>query len=406
MPTKVVLDGTLFSECQMIGANRDGMMRLTEDITERLILNKELDINFVNTLYIEKYDSALKCFINDKYPNHINKLFSKKPPFFSNILKWKRFFRTKLAKVPINPYYKELDELDVFHSFYYPFPKSILKNNIKKSITYLDIIPLKLKGYPDDLIQRTKNIVDCIAGNFAISISEFSKQDLLNYDKRIKEENVFVVPLAASPNLFYQNKNEKDWAFVKEKYDLPDNFFLCVSGNDLRKNIKHIIKSFNKLLLQEKYSDLHLVLTGNASHNNSMLTDLKISSEVRKKICIPNKFIDSADLAVLYSNSICFFFMSLYEGFGLPALEAMQCGTPTVVSNTTSLVEVVGEGGVLLSPTDEDALCETMNNIYNNSTLRIKLAKAGLIQASKFSWDRCAIEYADIFKKIGTNFDK
>lgn len=403
MSTKVVLDGTLFSECEMLGANRDGMMRLTEDITDRLVLNKELDINFVNTLYIEKYDKSLKHFINVHYPSHSNKIFSKKPPFFSNILSWKELFRIKLAKVPINPYYKELDELDIFHSFYYPFPKSILKNSIKKSITFLDIIPLKLNGYPEDLIQRTKNVVDSIAGNFAISISEFSKQDLLNYDKRVKEENVFVVPLAASHDLFYQNKSETDWAFVKKKYSLPDNYFLCVSGSDLRKNIAHIIKSFSKLLLQEKHTDLHLVLTGNASHNSSLLDELNISSVVRKKICMPKNYIDSKDLAVLYSNAICFFFMSLYEGFGLPALEAMQCGTPTVVSNVTSLPEVVGEGGILLPPTDIDVLCDTMNNIYINIELRKKYSLAGLEKAATFSWQRCADEYADIFKTIKTN---
>lgn len=403
MSTKVVLDGTLFSECEMLGANRDGMMRLTEDITDRLVLNKELDISFANTLYIEKYDSSLKRFINEKYPSHKNKIFSKKPPFLSNILKWKGLFRTKLAKVPISPFYKELNELDIFHSFYYPFPKSVLKNDIKKSITYLDIIPLKLNGYPEDLIQRTKNVVECIAGNFAISISDFSKQDLLNYDKRVKEENVFVVPLAASHDLFYQNKNEADWAFVKEKYNLPDNYFLCVTGNDKRKNVAHIVKSFSEFTQQEKPKDLFLVLTGNAGHNHVMIEALNIPKSVRDKIVIPASFIDSQDLAVLYSNAMCFFFMSLYEGFGLPALEAMQCGTPTVVSNTTSLPEVVGEGGILLPPSDIAALSNIMNRMYNEESLRNKYSAAGLLKAETFSWQRCADEYANIFKTISTN---
>ena len=402
--TKVVLDGTLFAECEMHGANRDGMMRLTEDITERLILNKELDLSFASTIYIEKYDTALKQFVSKNYKGYSNKIYSKKPPVLSNLLKWKRLFGRNLSKIPITPFYSQINDSNLFHSFYHPFTNAVLKNNIKRSITFLDIIPLKFNGYPESLINRTKDIVNSIVSNYAISISEFSKNDLLNYDGRVKPENVFVAPLAASKTLFYKNDNVGEWEHVKAKYSLPQNYFLCVAGSDIRKNIPHIIKSFNNFLLQEKYTDIHLVLTGNGSHNISMLNDLNVGGFVRSKIFIPERFIDSSDLAVLYSNAKCFFFMSLYEGFGLPALEAMQCGTPTVVSNTTSLPEVVGEGGILLSPTDEDALSQTMSDIYNDESLRIKLAEAGLKKASTFSWDRCANEYAEIFKKITTNF--
>ncbi|MBP6431255.1 MAG: glycosyltransferase family 4 protein [Ferruginibacter sp.] len=394
------MDGTLFAECEMLGANRDGMMRLTEDVTDKLILESEIDLSFINTLNIEKYDTALKKFVKKKYPNHTSKIISTTPPKFTNIFKWKNSFRKNLPSFLIDTNCKELNQFNIFHSFYYPFSKAISKNKIKKSITYLDIIPLKLNGYPKNLVERTKNIVSCIAGNYAISISEFSKQDLLNYDNRIKAENVFVAPLAASPFLFYQSKNVQDWYIVKEKYKLPDNYFLCVAGNDSRKNVRHVITSFNKLLLQQKYKDIHLVLTGNTSHSVSMLDELNISAEIRAQICMPKGYIDSKDLAVLYSNSISFFFMSLYEGFGLPALEAMQCGVPTVVSNVTSLPEVVGDAGILLPPTDVDALCETMNNLYLSDELREKYSTAGLKRAEQFSWGRCANKYATIFKLI------
>ena len=400
---KVVLDGTLFAECQMQGANRDGMMRLTEDITQRLVLNKEIDISFASSLFIEKYDTSLKSFVAAHYPDHINKIFSKSPPLFSNILKWKQLFRKRLPNLPVSPYFREINGLDVFHSFYYPFTNTVLRNSIKRSITFLDIIPLRFKGYPNHLINRTKQIVECIASDYAISISDFSKQDLLDYDKRVNPEKVFVVPLAASKELFYQNKNESDRKRVKEKYGFPDNYFLCLAGNDIRKNVPHIVKCFNKFFLQEKPTDLHLVLTGNGSHSRSMLDVLNISKPVRDRIFIPDRFIDSTDLAVLYSNAKCFFFMSLYEGFGLPTLEAMQCGVPTVSSNTTSLPEVVGDAGILLSPTDEDELCEVMSGMYKSTSLSKKYEDAGLKRAESFSWQRCADEYAAIFKTIASH---
>ncbi len=404
MAIKVVLDGTLFSECEMQGANRDGMMRLTEDITDRLVLNSELEINFANTLYIEKYDKLLKKFVKDHYPQNYNNIISKRTPFLTNLLKWKGLYRTKLAKLPISPYYKEIDACDIFHSFYYPFSSSISKNKINRSITFLDIIPLKRAGYPEVLVKRTKDVVDSVVSNFGISISEYSKQDLLNYDKRAKQENIFVAPLAASKELFYQNKNESDWELVKNKYQLPDNYFLCVAGNDKRKNIAHIIKCFSEFFLQEKPQDLYLVLTGNCTHNRTMLDELEIPKMVCDRIYTPLTFIDSKDLAVLYSNAMAFFFMSLYEGFGLPALEAMQCGVPVVASNTTSLPEVVGEGGIQLPPDNVDELCNVMSVLYKDETIRKKYEIAGLKRADTFSWQRCADEYANIFKTITTNF--
>ena len=400
--TKVVLDGTIFSECEMRGANRDGMMRLTEDITKELVLNNEVDISFANTVYIKKYQSKLKDFVQKNYPQHTNKTFLKQIPSITNIFRWKELFRTQFSGMMPSPSYKKLNDYDVFHSFYYPFSASLQKRKIKKSITFLDIIPLLFHGYSQPLINRTLKIVDSIRENYAISISEFSKQDLLNYDKRIEDKKVFVVPLAASKELFYQNKTKKDWDIVKQKYSLPENYFLSVAGSDSRKNIRTVIKSFTKLILQEKIKDLHLILTGNGSHNHQILEELNVPLEVSAKIFIPITFIDSQDLAVLYSNAVCFFFMSLYEGFGLPALEAMQCGTPVVVSNTTSLPEVVGDAALTINPTDIDALCSAMLLLYDSADLRSRYSTAGLKRAEQFSWSRCADEYATIFKEIAS----
>ena len=399
-PVKVVLDGTLFAECEMQGKNRDGMMRLAEEVTSKLVLNDALDISFANTVYIKEYDAALKRFITEHYPANADKIFAKKPPFFSDLLKYKKLFRTFLSKVPLSPYYSKINEMDVFHSFYYPFPKPVQKNKIKRSITFLDIIPLRMHGYPSHLIDRTKQVVESIRPNHAISISEFSKQDLLDYDKSIDASQVSVVPLAASRELFYPEKSAEKWKDVKKKYDLPDNYFLCVAGSDIRKNIPHVIKSFSKYVLQEKPADIHLLLTGNAAHNPSLLKQLNIPAEVRSKIYTPQTFIATEDLAAIYSNAICFFFMSKYEGFGLPALEAMQCGTPTVTSDATSLPEVVGDGGIMLPTLDEDMLCDVMSKMYSDAELRKKYSAAGIKRAGEFSWQRCADEYAEIFKSL------
>ena len=173
-----------------------------------------------------------------------------------------------------------------------------------------------------------------------------------------------------------------------------------MSSNDRRKNLPHLIRSFSKFVLQEKPRDLYLVLTGNSTHGRFTVDELNIKGTVKNRILVTDRHIDDEDLSEIYSHSLCFFFMSLYEGFGLPALEAMQCGVPVVTSNTTSLPEVVGDAGIMLSPTDEDALCGAMNEIYHSKELRDRYSRSGLERAKQFSWQRCAEEYANIFKRI------
>lgn len=123
----------------------------------------------------------------------------------------------------------------------------------------------------------------------------------------------------------------------------------------------------------------------------------------RDRVFVTEKHIDDEDLSAIYSHSLCFFFMSLYEGFGLPALEAMLCGVPVVTSNTTSLPEVIGDAGITLSPTDEDALCGIMNEVYRSEELRDRYSRAGLGRSGQFSWQSCAEDYASIFERIAAD---
>jgi glycosyltransferase involved in cell wall biosynthesis len=402
MTTKVIIDGSLFSECEMNRSKRSGMLRIAEEVAKNIIENDELEVSFANTTYNKQHDELLRKFVYDNYPSHKNKVISKKPFFVSTIPKWGGLLKRLERRLSLGITVQEVERNDVFHSFYYPFPKNIQKDKIKKSLTFLDIIPLRIGGYPEGLIDLTKKVIESIAPNFAISISEFSKRDLIDYDNRICPERVFVAPLAASRKVFFQNKSSDEWQAVKIKYKLPDNYFLSVSSNDHRKNLPHLIKSFNKFIIQEKLQDLYLVLTGNSTYRRSVLDELNINETVKKRIIITETYIDDEDLSVIYSNSLCFFFMSLYEGFGLPVLEAMQCGVPVVTSNTTSLPEVVGDAGIILPPSDEDALCGVMNEMYGSKELRDKYSRLGLERAKRFSWQRCAEEYANIFKRIAS----
>lgn len=396
MAVNIVVDGVILADCERKGKIRHGVTRVAEEITKRLINDCELDLYFANTLQTTEEDHLLRTYLAKLNGKQRFNILSY--PFATAKVPALQKFSAKMMQRLYPGTLPGINKYNIYHSFYYPFSENVQKANITKSITYLDIIPLRMDGYAQ-YAELMKSIVRSITPNHAIAISQFSKDDLCNYDKRVEAERVFVVPLAADKSLFYQNRNRKDWHTVKNKYGLPDNYFLSISGTDKRKNLEHLMYAFNALVLQENTGDLQLVMTGNLSFEKTVFQQLKIDQKTRKRIVFA-KPIEEADLSIVYSNALCFFFMSLYEGFGLPVLEAMQCGTPVITSDVTSLPEVVGNAGIMLPPNDEDALCSAMLKMCNDSQLRSSLSLLGLQQAAKFSWERCAAEYADIFKKI------
>ncbi len=401
VPLKIITDGSLLAECQMRGPVRFGMHRVAEDLNRHLLRSASLDIYFANSIYSGRYHDNLKKYLNENYPGYAKKIVSSFPYLNPQVPKVSkttdRYFQLIAPPVQI----RHLDQYDLFFSYYYPFSSNVLRSSVKKCITLLDIIPLRMSGYSKAEINTTQKVIESIVPNFAVAISEYSKMDLCDFDKRVDPKRIFAAPLAASPEMFFVNTDKEKWMQVKKKYQLPDRYFLSVSSIDKRKNLPHLIKSFNKFILQENPADLYLVLTGNTTYGESILHQLGISSKVRDRIVLA-KSIANNDLSVVYSNAECFFFMSIYEGFGLPALEAMQCGTPVVTSNATSLPEVVGNAGIMLDPLDEDALCDAMGKMYSNEEMRKKYSMMGLSRSKQFSWQKCADEYESIFKKIVT----
>lgn len=396
MSVRTVIDGVLLADCERRPQIRYGTNRVAEEVTKRLLHHPALQLYFANTRLTQEEDTFLRKYLSRLDVNR------------SRMLSYPLagFPVTKLDKLAAQATRSlrpgtvtRLDRFDLFHSFFYPFSKSVQRSKITKCITYYDIIPLRIEGYEENA-GRMKAIIESIIPNFSISISQFSKDDLCGYDKRVDPQRIFVAPLAADKNLFYPNKQAADWQRVKAKYDLPDRYFLSISGLDKRKNLEHLIYAFDKLVLQQNTHDLCLVMTGNMSFENTVFQRLDIDKKTKEKI-IFTRSLDEADLCVVYSHALCFFFMSFYEGFGLPVLEAMQCGTPVITSNATSIPEVVGNAGIMLPPHDRDSLCSAMWKVYTDGALRSQLSQSGLKRADEFSWDRCAQTYAAIFKEIG-----
>jgi glycosyltransferase involved in cell wall biosynthesis len=114
-------------------------------------------------------------------------------------------------------------------------------------------------------------------------------------------------------------------------------------------------------------------------------------------------YVPDEDLSALYSGARAFVFPSLYEGFGLPLLEAMQCEVPVIASNTTSIPEVVGDAGILVDPKDVDALCQALLDLLTDNSLSQELKRKGLERAKLFSWDKSAADTVEVYKRIISN---
>ena len=222
-----------------------------------------------------------------------------------------------------------------------------------------------------------------------ICISQSTRNDLCNYAKTIDPGKVSVIPLAASGK-FYQCTDRQTKTLLRLKYGIPSDaaYFLSVSTLESRKNIDLTIKSFVRILQEEKRKDLYLVLTGAKGWRYDQIFSAIDNADYFRNKIILTGYVPDEDLAPLYSGALAFVYPSFYEGFGLPPLEAMQCGTPVITSNTSSLPEVVGDAGIMLAPTDADGLCQAMLRVYTDSELRGAMKQKSLERAKLFSWQR------------------
>lgn len=284
-----------------------------------------------------------------------------------------------------------LEHADIYHSPHTPFPAAVHENKtIRKFITCHDFIPLKNPEFFSDCSPDFMNgVLACLKPeNFAFCVSETTRNDVLNFSS-MPPERVFVTPLAASPELFFPVTSPEKLRATRQKYQLGDqSFFLALSAHDPHKNFPFLIRCFGALVESGELKDTNLVIVGhNLGRNPDAQKAVAEFPKVKDRILIAG-FVPDEELAALYSSATAFLFPSLAEGFGIPPLEAMQCGVPVISSNTTSMPEVVGDAGILLPPTAAEAWCQAMLNVSRDESLRAELSKKSLQRSKLFSWQR------------------
>jgi glycosyltransferase involved in cell wall biosynthesis len=222
--------------------------------------------------------------------------------------------------------------------------------------------------------------------DFIITDSTWVKEQVEEHWK-IPGDRVVSAPLAASAALFYPEARADRHTEVRCQYAIPDGeYLLGVNRAERRKNLPHLVRAFVQMIRETTADAANLVLVGDHDWDPAALFSTPHDRDIaRSRIVLTGQVLDQ-DFAAIYSGARAFVFPSLLEGFGLPALEAMQCGTPVITSNRSSLPEVVGDAAILVDPTDADALSAAMLNVLRDDRLRADLALRSLERAKQFTW--------------------
>jgi glycosyltransferase involved in cell wall biosynthesis len=230
-----------------------------------------------------------------------------------------------------------------------------------------------------------------------ITVSEASKRDILRYF-RVPESRIDVI-YNAIDDRFWQQPDEADIARVRERYRLDNPFVLYAGNIKPHKNLERLIEAFHILRQNEAMKDVQLLIIGDEISKYATLRRAVHRHKLHKHVRFFG-FVSDQTLAALYRLAAVFVFPSLYEGFGLPPLEAMASGTPVITSNVSSLPEVVGDAALMIDPYEPGAIADAMQRVLDNADLRADLSRRGLARAREFSWERSVARVREIYAEV------
>jgi len=308
----------------------------------------------------------------------------------------KILFGKEIRKMCILPFKIRKLNLDILHETYH-FGHFLFSPCKIRITTVFDLSPLIFPGthlYSRVLMHKILFPFTIRNSEKILTISKSTKQDLIKY-LNIPEKKITVTYLATDEK--YRLLNQKEISKIRRKYSIDFPFILYVGTLEPRKNIPSLIRAFYQL--KKKTSRHKLIIAGKKGWKSEDIFETIEKLNLQKDIIFTG-YVPDEDLPALYNAADLFVYPSLYEGFGLPPLEAMACGTPVITSNTSSFPEVVGDAGIMIDPYDVDGLTKAMYEVLTNDGLREDMIKKGLKQTKKFSWEKCAKETLEVYQEV------
>ncbi len=317
----------------------------------------------------------------------INKNFSVYP-YFAPIYK---------IKEQVNYPKKYFRQYDLLHVPHYNIPISY---SGKLVITVYDLIHyLFPKGISNPIGQRYARFLLKKAVSHAhriITISQSTKNDLIKH-LHVREDKIDVI-YCGSPKYHSFASDPGKIHLILKKYSMHKPYILHVGIDKPHKNVIRLIQSFG-IFLQKTKSDYQLVLLGPKEPLRQSFLKEIAKYQLESKVIVPG-YISDTELAVFYKNAALFVFPSLYEGFGLPPLEAMAMDIPVISSNLSSLPETVGDAAFQINPYNTEEMADAMEKILTDSTLRQELIEKGKRQLTRFSWEKTAHDTLEVYRKV------
>lgn len=347
------------------------------------LLRKLHEIDRANTYYVIAQD-------DDRTIDFISKQNFNLIRVRSSI--FRRFiFRLLLEQVYI-PYLTLKYRIDKVHSLHYSFP---IVSFCKRAVTIPDTTVIKFprlhtfirKSYFRSFLYLSSILADDI-----ITISNSSLED---YSAKFKYARRKLSAIYLGPDeKFNDVSSKREIGSVKNKYNIKNEYILYLGTLEPRKNIDKLVKAFGRFVKDNR--DCQLVIAGRKGWGYDSLyrlvSELKLSENV-----VFTGFVDQEEKRYLMKGAKIFVYPSIYEGFGIPVLEAMSCGIPTITSNVSSLPEIAGDAAVLIDPDNVEELYLGIKILFSDRTLYLRLKERSLVQSAKFSWDKCARETISVY---------
>ncbi len=233
------------------------------------------------------------------------------------------------------------------------------------------------------------------SANAVLTVSEFSKQDLVK-TYSLEEEKIFVVESSANED--YKTYSEQENQRTRERYSNSCPYFYFVGSLQKRKNLTNLFRAFD-LFKDKTQSNVKLLIVGSKKWWKGEIEDAFNAMRFRNEVIFTGR-LPLEEVNRIASASIALVFVSFFEGFGVPPLEAYCSSTAVITSNTSSMPEIAGEGAIYVNPYDVNSICDAMIELYSNPSLRESLIKKGQEQAKKYSWDKTAELVWKVIEKV------
>jgi glycosyltransferase involved in cell wall biosynthesis len=246
--------------------------------------------------------------------------------------------------------------------------------------------------FPKKELAKLNRLTDCAIKNAdgIIAVSQATRDDILKFYPGVSAGKIKVIHHGFDTQLFSGNISQEESYKILKTYNLqPNSYLLYVGAIQPRKNLIVLIEAFEEI--KKSYPELKLVLAG-APAWNFKETLARIKSSIYAKDIIVTGKVPFESLAVFYRNASAFIFPSIYEGFGIPVLEAMASGTPTIIANNSSLPEVGGKAVLYFNASSSQELAACVARVLSDEALRAQMIAEGLLQVQKFAWEKCAQE--------------